>query len=152
MTEVAADPLFRLLAAIPARRPDRGIVYRHYDGSGTLLYVDSTTAGRHFRERQVKHVGSARWWRWVTEVTSEPHPDRRAAYLAETTAIHVERPVFNTLAADPFAQETAEARYVAANQHVVDRWSPKRAALRGLSPGARRAGFDEILRQAGVKL
>lgn len=97
-----------------ALEPARGVLYRHYDRSGRLLYVGSSDV-RKCESRQGDHAKGARWWPYVARIEREEHPSRRAAYLAEFAAIKAERPIFNrtskTLAV---LQADREARYVAA--------------------------------------
>ena len=75
--------------------PTPGVVYRHYDRDGVLLYIGSSDVYK-FPSRQDDHAKAARWWRYVARIEHEVvPPDRRAAYLAEFAAMKTERPIFN---------------------------------------------------------
>lgn len=68
------------------------ILYRMYDGSGTLLYVGITAdVGQRLRD----HAALQPWWREVRNITVEHYDDRAAAETAERNAIHAEQPPHN---------------------------------------------------------
>lgn len=147
---VPLSALARLVAAAPPRPPEPGVVYRHLDATGNLLYVGSTTA-RAMRTRQLGHVRSARWWRFVARVEYDQHEGRRAALGAERTEIHTRSPIFNrTRPGGIDEQEAREAAYLAAHADVRDEWRPVMRALRRLDPVTRRARIDVLLRAVGV--
>jgi hypothetical protein len=99
-----------------------GVVYRHFDDAGVLLYIGSTDKHQ-FRSRQFDHAKDGRWWRYVDRIEQERTPSRRDAYLAETPAIAAERPVFNRQWSRG-DQPHREAEYVRSRAGRADRWPP----------------------------
>lgn len=68
-------------------------LYRHFDGTGVLLYVGISND---VAIRTKGHVGNgADWTRYVVESRAEWFPDRETAKAAETKAIQTEDPIFN---------------------------------------------------------
>lgn len=72
-------------------KPRQAAVYRLYDASGVLLYIGSAYDPEH---RLKQHRGKP-WWSRVARIIEEWHPDRGAAYAAETSLIKAESPEFN---------------------------------------------------------
>jgi excinuclease UvrABC nuclease subunit len=132
--------------------PAPGMVYRHLDPAGLLLYVGSCQA-RHLRDRHAAHARQARWWRYVARIEHEiVLPDRRAAYLAEAALIRAERPVFNrSLRSLLVEQEAREAAYVTAHAHL-DLWpEATRFGRQGLSREQLQEQTDAMLLELGVR-
>lgn len=90
----------------------KGVLYRHLDADGCLLYVGSTDE-RQDRKRHLGHARAGRWWPFVDRIEREALPNRRAAYLAETVVILAERPIFNRTSGGP-DQEQRESAYLTA--------------------------------------
>lgn len=67
-------------------------LYRHFDGSGQLLYVgiSLSTIGRLAQHNRLSH-----WARDIATITIERYPTRAEAVQAERAAIAAERPKFN---------------------------------------------------------
>lgn len=73
-------------------KPGPAIVYRFFDGRGVLLYVGIT---QNFGQRWAKHERQQLWWAQVARSTLDIYPDWATACGVESTAIGVERPVYN---------------------------------------------------------
>lgn len=84
------DELGALLAAPVPRKGDH-VVYRHWS-TDDLLYIGVSSA---FLARQRDHCRQSHWWKDITRITVEYHPDRTAAEAAELAAILSERPAWN---------------------------------------------------------
>lgn len=100
-----------MLAAPPAPAVP-GILYRHFDSGGQLLYVGVTDAVVD-KARQLAHGRTARWWSFVDRIERQQMADRRTAALAEPRVIAAERPIFNRTAHNGRDQAAREAAYLA---------------------------------------
>ena len=69
-------------------------LYRFYDTAGALLYI-GITANPPARFRA--HSKEKDWWRTVTTIRVESHPDRVSVLAAERAAIVQERPRHNVM-------------------------------------------------------
>lgn len=148
-TLLALRTMQAVIRGLPPEKPRPGILYRHYDADGVLLYIGSTDT-QQMRDRHAAHAREARWWRYVARVEHEQVlPDRRAAFHAEGPAIRAELPVFNR-ASPQFIdeQELREARYVQEHSDVPYRWPRARRA--GTTRLQRRDEIDAMLRELGV--
>lgn len=67
-------------------------LYRHFDASGTLLYVGISKGAI---ARLQAHEGSSHWANQIARVTIARHPTRDAALAAERMAIRSEGPLHN---------------------------------------------------------
>lgn len=67
-------------------------LYRHFDKSGTLLYVGISLSTVH---RLKEHRGGSGWYRKVVTITIERFPTRKAALAAERKAVQTEHPLHN---------------------------------------------------------
>ncbi len=67
-------------------------LYRHFDESGSLLYVGISLSAV---ARLKQHMDAAHWSDRITSVKIEQHPTRSAALDAECAAIQLERPLWN---------------------------------------------------------
>src|SRR5271169_4147079 len=77
-------------------------LYRHYDGSGILLYVGISI------NALVRHAGHERhagWWGTVRRIEITPYPNRAEAARAEIQAIREERPRWNQQHVEPATKE-----------------------------------------------
>lgn len=81
----------RIVLQIAKPGPELTALYRHYDRSGSLLYVGiSLDPVRRLRQ----HIGS-RWYSLIAKIEIEQFYSRREALEAEALAIVAEHPVFN---------------------------------------------------------
>lgn len=67
-------------------------LYRHFDSSGTLLYVGISTR---VLTRIAQHRTSSHWSDQITRIDVDRHPSWSEAYAAETEAIRKEKPLHN---------------------------------------------------------
>src|SRR3990167_3888832 len=67
-------------------------LYRHYDASGTLLYVGIALCSV---ERLVQHRSGAEWFGQIATIRIEHFETEDIAREAEAKAIRKERPIFN---------------------------------------------------------
>lgn len=67
-------------------------VYRFYDPAGALIYVGITD---NVENRLKLHRKNRVRWRYIWHITVEEHPDRHAAFAAESWDIKHLRPVMN---------------------------------------------------------
>lgn len=70
----------------------RAALYRHFDASGSLLYVGVT---RDPISRTNTHATKAAWYESITRIEIEWFGDRETACAAEAAAIQAERPIHN---------------------------------------------------------
>jgi hypothetical protein len=87
-----------------------GVVYRHYDRVGVLLYIGSSD-DRSIEVREQAHARTSRWWKYVDTITKEATPDRQSALRVERAAIAAERPIFNRSKRSP-ERDAREAAYI----------------------------------------
>lgn len=67
-------------------------LYRHYDASGTLLYVGISL---NTINRLSQHRDHSDWFNSITRVEMQHFPTRTEALQAETDAIRTEKPLHN---------------------------------------------------------
>ena len=67
-------------------------LYRHFDGSGRLLYVGISLSAIN---RLAQHRAHSEWFGKIRKVTIKAFPNREAARIAESYAIKTENPIFN---------------------------------------------------------
>lgn len=67
-------------------------LYRHYDGSGNLLYVGISYS---VLKRLSEHSNKAFWFPQIRRIEIEHYTDRKAAVIAERRAIDTENPKYN---------------------------------------------------------
>jgi hypothetical protein len=129
--------------------PCDGLVYRHFDAVGELLYIGKTTAGV-LRDRHLSHALRARWWRFVTQVRCERYGDQRGVSLAEAEAIQTEAPIFNRTLKGR-GQEAREQEYLRRHAHVQDRWIGVAVRVRPhLGPVEKGEAANAMLRELGI--
>ncbi|OJY47575.1 hypothetical protein [Pseudonocardia sp. 73-21] len=107
-----------MLAAYGDEPPAAGLLYRHRDRDGVLLYIGISDVYKN-RERQKSHARTARWWPYVDRIDYEEMPTRRDASRAEPVAIRSEHPVFNRTVQNGTDQPEREAAYLASGPVVV---------------------------------
>jgi len=73
-------------------------LYRFFDAKGRLLYVGITSIGP---GRWVSHEKIQPWWPLVVRSEVTHYPDRGTAAAAERVAIVMEKPLHNTIFAEP---------------------------------------------------
>jgi hypothetical protein len=86
-------------------------LYRHYDADGKLLYVGISLSAV---IRLAAHKQTSEWFNRIVQIKIERFSNRRAALIAERTAILAENPEFNTLGMtkdDENAESDAVARF-----------------------------------------
>jgi hypothetical protein len=135
-TREAAQPV-SYVPVIP-EPPEGGtaVVYRFYDGEGSLLYVGCTVRPA---VRLRAHQRRQPWWDEVEDSEIIWYPDMDQAADAELRAIHSERPVYNK----------GIGRYGwAAQQHRPAALGPRLAAWLGSAPED--AVLLPIVRHPGV--
>jgi hypothetical protein len=67
-------------------------VYRAFAEGGRLLYVGHSAEPE---TRISQHLGKTAWWPKVRKITTEWHPSRPIAQVAERLAIYREDPLYN---------------------------------------------------------
>lgn len=67
-------------------------VYRHFDKEGRLLYVGMSLSAV---ERLHQHMKDSPWAAEIATITVDRYDDKGEAQNAETTAIIMERPLWN---------------------------------------------------------
>lgn len=67
-------------------------LYRHFDYSGALLYVEISASSP---ARTGQHMANSPWANQIARIDVESLPDRKSAMLAEMTAIITEAPLHN---------------------------------------------------------
>lgn len=75
-------------------------LYRHWDESGTLLYVGISYSSL---KRLRQHEKTARWFKLVKSVTIEQFSNRKEAEIAEMVAIKSEKPLYNIVGVETTA-------------------------------------------------
>lgn len=75
-----------------SRTPKETCLYRHFDRSGTLLYVGISVT---LAQRVSAHKVNSKWFRSVATITVEWFDDVQSALEAEIKAIVEERPKHN---------------------------------------------------------
>jgi hypothetical protein len=83
------------LDAFAAERKAKAVptcLYRHFDASGTLLYVGVSL---HVVVRLIGHRDTAHWFSQLARIEVEHYPTREAALVAEAEAIRTEKPRYN---------------------------------------------------------
>ncbi len=87
----------RVLAPIGSdARP--GVLYRHFDKDGRLLYIGESCR---ILDRVLQHEKDARWFKEIVSITLEHFPTRLAARVAEKPAIAAEKPLYNIIGNRP---------------------------------------------------
>lgn len=72
-------------------------LYRHFDGSGALLYVGISLSAL---TRLQQHNQCSHWFADIRSITIEKFDSREAAVAAETRAIQNESPAYNIMMTD----------------------------------------------------
>ncbi|RZF06008.1 hypothetical protein C0R05_24555 [Streptomyces albidoflavus] len=80
-------------APVSVSNQRRAAVYRLFSADGTLLYIGSSYAP----DRRCAVHRRKSWWPLVARREEEWHPNRSAAYTAESNAIRAEAPLHNRM-------------------------------------------------------
>lgn len=70
----------------------KGVLYRHYDSAGRLLYIGQTVSAF---GRMMAHVHGSAWAEQIAKITLEHFQCRGEARCAEAEAIEAEKPLYN---------------------------------------------------------
>jgi hypothetical protein len=90
-------------------------LYRHYSGTGELLYVGIT--GEHVRRCLQGHRSRSKWFKEIVRIDIEHFETRALAEIAEEIAILVERPKYNVRKDYSRAREHCDGEYVCAKDY-----------------------------------
>lgn len=88
------DAAFEQMASRHPAAAEPTCLYRHFDRSGTLLYVGISLSAA---VRLSQHSATASWFRDIARMEIEWFPDRTAALRAERHAIKTEGPIHNVV-------------------------------------------------------
>jgi len=106
---------------------ERCYLYRFFDVDGRLLYVG---IARDLGSRFLAHRRRSEWWADVATGTTETHPSRADAELAEAIAIHSEHPLHNV--ARPTEEKIGRLHDAASQSHDVTQLVAEVERLRAL--------------------